>query len=156
MSTKKKKRTISASSKPATKGRQTRAAKANAVQAAASMPGELHSDVTTEMPSTSAPELSRTEAETPASVKAPPARAPTAKKCSALDAAFQVLSETGQPMSCPELIAAMTAKGYWSSPKGRTPAATLYSALLRELQTKGDQARFCKTDRGKFAVRQAV
>src|SRR5262245_21174967 len=133
MSTKKKKRTISASSKPASKGLQTRAAKAKAVQAAASMPGELPSDGTTEMPSASAPQPARTEAKPPVSVNAPPNHAPCAKKCSALDAAFQVLSETGQPMSCPELIAAMTAKGYWSSPKGRTPAATLYSALLREL-----------------------
>jgi hypothetical protein len=47
----------------------------------------------------------------------------------------------------------MAAKGYWQSPKGRTPAGTLYSALLRELQTKGDQARFRKTGRGKFALR---
>jgi hypothetical protein len=54
------------------------------------------------------------------------------------------------------LIAAMAAKGYWSSPRGRTPAATLYSAILRELQTKGETARFIKTERGKFAQRGAV
>jgi hypothetical protein len=71
----------------------------------------------------------------------------------ALDAAAKVLGETGQSMSCPELITAMAANGYWHSPKGRTPAATLYAALLRELQTKGDQARFRKTGRGKFALR---
>ena len=41
-------------------------------------------------------------------------------------------------------------KGYWTSPGGKTPAATLYSALLREVTTKGDQARFTKTERGKF------
>jgi hypothetical protein len=156
MSTKKKKRTIPSSSKPATKGRQTRAAKAKAVPAAAPTAAELNSDGTTDMPFTSAPEPSRTEAEAPASVKALPDPATKAKKLSALDAAFQVLGETGQAMSCQELIAAMAAKGYWSSPTGRTPAATLYSALLRELQTKGDQARFCKSGRGKFALRQTV
>jgi hypothetical protein len=75
---------------------------------------------------------------------------------SALDAAAQVLHETGQAMSCPELIAGMAAKDYWKSPKGRTPAATLYSALLRELQTKGEQARFVKAGRGKFALRGVV
>ena len=59
-------------------------------------------------------------------------------------------------MSCPELITAMTAQAYWQSPKGRTPAATLCSALLRELQTKGEQAPFVKVGEGKFALRGAV
>ena len=59
-------------------------------------------------------------------------------------------------MSCPELVRAMASKGYWSSPTGRIPAGTLYSAILRELQTKGEQARFVKTQRGKFALRGAV
>jgi len=76
------------------------------------------------------------------------------KKLSALDAAARVLGETGQAMSCPELIAAMAARGYWSSPRGRTPAGTLYSAVLREMQTKGDQARFRKSARGKFTLRE--
>jgi hypothetical protein len=77
------------------------------------------------------------------------------KRLSALDAAAQVLSEAGQPMNCQEMIAAMAAKGYWTSPAGKTPAATLYSALLREIKTKGDQTRFQKTERGKFARTQA-
>jgi hypothetical protein len=79
-----------------------------------------------------------------------------ADKLSALDAAAKVLGESGQPLSCPELITAMAAKGYWNSPKGRTPAATLYSALLRERQTKGEQGRFVKVGRGKFALRAAL
>jgi hypothetical protein len=61
-----------------------------------------------------------------------------------------VLEEAGQPMNCQELIKAMAAKGFWTSPAGRTPAATLYSAILRELKTKGSQARFQKTSRGHF------
>jgi hypothetical protein len=77
-------------------------------------------------------------------------------KLSALDAAAKVLAEADQAMNCVELIAAIAAKGYWNSPRGRTPAATLYSALLRELQAKGDQARFCKTERGKFVLRRSV
>jgi hypothetical protein len=76
-----------------------------------------------------------------------------AKKRSALDAAAQVLAQASAPLTCQELIAAMAAQGLWSSPAGKTPAATLYSALLRELQTKGDQGRFVKTERGKFALR---
>jgi hypothetical protein len=74
-------------------------------------------------------------------------------KLSALDAAAKVLAETGQPMTCQELIGAMAAKGYWSSPAGKTPSATLYSALLRETTTKGEKSRFVKADRGRFALR---
>jgi hypothetical protein len=79
------------------------------------------------------------------------AAAPKEKKVSALDAAAKVLEETGQARTCQEMIAQMAAKGYWTSPNGRTPAATLYSAVLREIAAKGQEARFVKTDRGKFA-----
>jgi hypothetical protein len=78
---------------------------------------------------------------------------PTEKKVSALDAAARVFAEEGRPMTCQEMIDAMAAKGYWTSPGGATPAATLYSAILREMTTKGAAARFIKTDRGKFALR---
>lgn len=120
------------------------------------MQAELNSAEPIEIAFTATPEPARTEAEAPAPVEALADHGTRAKKRSALDAALQVLGEAGQEMSCAELIAAMAAKGYWSSRKGRTPAATLYSALLRELQTKGDQARFCKTGRGKFALRPTV
>ena len=79
-----------------------------------------------------------------------------ARKLSALDAAAKVLGETGRAMSCPELITAMAAKGYWTSPAGQTPASTLYAACLREIKTKGQGARFRKGERGKFALRGAV
>src|SRR5207248_7940810 len=65
---------------------------------------------------------------TPAAVSAPePANATAQRKAkaeaqpktlSALDAAAKVLDEAGQEMSCPELIAAMAAQGYWTSPRG--------------------------------------
>ena len=73
------------------------------------------------------------------------------KKLSALDAAAKVLAETGQPMACKEMIEAMAKKGYWSSPGGKTPASTLYSAITKEISTKGKESRFKKTDRGRFA-----
>src|SRR5262249_56964886 len=81
------------------------------------------------------------------STKAKPQRSPktaaaTPKKLSALNAAVRVLEETKKAMSCPELIEVMATKGYWTSPGGKTPASTLYSAMLRELQTKGKEARF--------------
>jgi hypothetical protein len=68
----------------------------------------------------------------------------------------ELLAESGQAMSCQELIAAMVAKNYWSSPKGRTPAATLYACFLREMKTKGEKARMVKTARGKFALRPSM
>src|SRR5437016_5279130 len=77
------------------------------------------------------------------------------KKLSALDAAAKVLGEIGEAMNCQEMIQAMAEKGYWTSPGGKTPHATLYSAILRELQTKGKDARFKKTERGKFSISKA-
>jgi len=74
------------------------------------------------------------------------------KKTSALEASVQVLSEAGQALNCQEMIAAMSAKGYWTSPGGKTPAATLYSAIAREIITKGTSSRFVKAERGKFAL----
>ena len=78
-----------------------------------------------------------------------------AKKLSAIDAAAKVLAETGATMTCKELIGAMAGKGYWTSPGGKTPDATLCSAMLREIAVKGDHARFIKTGPGRFARREA-
>jgi hypothetical protein len=74
------------------------------------------------------------------------------KKISALDAAAQVLAASKEPMNAKELIEAMAAKNLWTSPGGKTPHATLYSAILREIGTKGKEARFKKTDRGHFVA----
>ena len=73
-----------------------------------------------------------------------------AKKVSTLDAAARVLEETGEKMTCKEMIDAMAAKGYWSSPGGQTPDRTLYAAIIKEIATKGKEARFKKTEPGKF------
>jgi hypothetical protein len=103
-----------------------------------------------------APPVEQTDAAaatpTPAKSKAKKAKAPKkpkAKKTSALDAAFRVLEEAGQPMTCPEMFEAMTRKGYWTSPGGKTPAVTLYSAILQGTQTKGDASMRAKMA-GKF------
>jgi hypothetical protein len=57
-------------------------------------------------------------------------------------------------MNTRQLIEVMSQKGYWTSPGGKTPWATLYSAILREITNDGDAARFVKTERGKFAFRK--
>jgi len=80
---------------------------------------------------------------------------PQEKKLSALDAAAKVLAETRTRMSCQELIGAMAGKGYWMSPGGKTPSATLYSAIAREIAMKGEQARFTKAGPGRFGPRGA-
>ena len=74
------------------------------------------------------------------------------KRVSALDAAAQVLGKAEQPMRAQELIAAMAEQGLWKSPAGKTPHATLYAAILREIGKKGDAARFQKVDRGLFEI----
>ena len=74
------------------------------------------------------------------------------KKLSCVTAAFKVLTESTEPLNAKEIIDAMVAKGYWLSPAGKTPHATLYSAILREL-AKGDASRFIKSERGRFAAK---
>jgi hypothetical protein len=74
------------------------------------------------------------------------------RKVSLLDAAAQVLAESAEPMNAKQMVEAVSAKGLWSSPKGKTPHATLSAAILRETQTKGADARFRKVERGLFAA----
>lgn len=78
----------------------------------------------------------------------------TSKKLSALDAAAQVLAAAGAPMNTKAMIEEMAAKGLWTSPGGKTPSATLYSAILREITVKGDASRFEKSDRGTFTIKR--
>lgn len=75
-------------------------------------------------------------------------------KMSALDAAAQVLASTKEPMNTKAMIDAMAAKGLWTSPGGKTPHATLYAAILREINDKGAEARFEKVDRGQFRIKK--
>ncbi len=86
-------------------------------------------------------------------VKAPkPVKEPKGeKKLSCLGAAVEVLKASKEPMACKEMIDAMSSKKLWVS-DAPTPAATLYSAILREIQKKGIDARFKKTERGHFAL----
>ncbi len=85
-----------------------------------------------------------------------PAKEPKPKRVSALDAAAKVLAASEVPMRAKEMIAAMEAKKLWTSPGGKTPEATLYAAIIREIAAKGSAARFKKHERGVFvAGRQA-
>jgi len=75
-----------------------------------------------------------------------------AKKLSQIEAAIKVLAKAGEPMNCKAMVEAMTKQGLWTSPGGATPDATLYSSILRDINTKGKDARFKKTDRGHFTL----
>jgi hypothetical protein len=75
---------------------------------------------------------------------------PKEKRLSALDAAAKVLASAKEPMNTKALIAEMEKKGLWKSPGGKTPAATLYAAIIREIGLKKREARFVKTERGLF------
>ena len=81
------------------------------------------------------------------------ASAPKApRRVSALDAAAKVLAGADSPMRAKEMIAAMEAKKLWTSPGGKTPEATLYAAIIREIAAKGTAARFKKHERGVFVA----
>ncbi|GIX05022.1 MAG: hypothetical protein KatS3mg114_0891 [Planctomycetaceae bacterium] len=109
----------------------------------------------TKKTSKKAPAKKTTKASADKPAKARKERAPKADgKLSQLDAAVKVLAEAKEPMTTKAMIDAMAAKGYWTSPGGKTPQATLYSAILREIQKKGKEARFEKIDRGQFRLKK--
>jgi hypothetical protein len=72
------------------------------------------------------------------------------KKLSLIDAAIEVLRKAKQPMNCKEMVQAVFDAKLWSPGTGKTPSATLYSAILRDL--KSDTPRFEKVDRGQFQL----
>jgi len=73
------------------------------------------------------------------------------RKPGCLDAAVRVLREAGKPMACGDIVKVALEKGYWQT-KGQTPHSTLYAAVIREIAAKGKEARFHKTDRGRFEL----
>ena len=83
--------------------------------------------------------------------RALPARRSLGKGGSGLDAAAEVLEEAGEALSCKAIVECSLEEGYWKT-DGKTPAATIYAAILREIQKKDDEARFRKAARGKFEL----
>lgn len=70
------------------------------------------------------------------------------RKLSLLGAARQILKKSKKPMNCVELVEAAAEQGLWTSPGGKTPHATLYSAILRDIASEAPT--FKKVDRGHF------
>jgi hypothetical protein len=71
---------------------------------------------------------------------------------SGLDAAAKVLADSGKEMRVGEIVEAMEQKGLWKSKAGKTPEATVYAAIIREIRDKGVDSRFTKKERGLFAA----
>ncbi len=74
------------------------------------------------------------------------------KQTTLLDAAVAILRKASRPMSVQEIVGKIRAKRLWRS-EGKTPTATLSSSILREIQDKGDDARFIKVGPGRFALK---
>ena len=72
-------------------------------------------------------------------------------RSSGLSGAYRVLKEAGKPLNCKAMVGMMLDKGYWKT-EGKTPWATLYSAILREITLKKTDSRFKKAGRGLFAL----
>ncbi len=83
----------------------------------------------------------------------PKAKPAPKKKMSGLDAVTKVLAEAKGSLTTKEMVEKALAKGYWKT-SGKTPAATIYAGILREMGSKGNAARFRKTGPGKFALRK--
>jgi hypothetical protein len=95
-------------------------------------------------------EISKTKGKARGKGKGQGAKPPEGEM-SCLNAAAKVLAEKGEPMTCREMIGAMATKGYWTTPGGLTPHASLYSSISREIRDKGKESRFKKSERGMFA-----
>lgn len=70
------------------------------------------------------------------------------KKPSGLDLAAKVLAASKEPLNAKTIAERAITAGWKTS--GKTPHATLYAAMIREMRDKGKAARFEKVDRGLF------
>ena len=84
---------------------------------------------------------------------APPtanAKPQKAKRLSGLDHAATVLAAAKEPLAAKTIAERAIAAGWTTN--GKTPHATLYAAMTREITAKGKDARFAKVERGLFTV----
>jgi hypothetical protein len=72
------------------------------------------------------------------------------RKISGLDAAAKVLTESTEPLNATTIAEKAIAAGWVTN--GKTPHATLYAAMIREIAVKGRESRFKKTERGLFTA----
>ena len=76
---------------------------------------------------------------------------PVGKKKPLLEFAVECLKAYNEPMSCKEIIVMAESVGWERT--GKTPEQSLYSGIFREIQQKGLQSRFRKSQiKGKFEL----
>ena len=92
------------------------------------------------------PASAKAKATAPAKERKP---TPT-KRLSGLDLAAKVLADADEPLNAKTIAERAIAAGWNTS--GKTPEATLYAAMIREIAKKGAESRFRKHDRGLFAA----
>ena len=81
-------------------------------------------------------------------------RPPKEPRTSAMQAALIVLKDAPpEGMSAKDMVEAMASSKLWTSPGGKTPEASLYASIIREIAKKGEGARFRKVSRGRFVLR---
>ena len=68
-----------------------------------------------------------------------------------LTAAANLLAENGLTMNCNSIVQTLDEKGIWRSPGGKTPWATLHTAIATEMK-KGSQSRIVRKDKGQYAA----
>lgn len=73
------------------------------------------------------------------------------KRPSGLDLAAKMLADASEPLAAKTIAERVIAAGWQTS--GKTPHATLYAAMVREIQSKGTDARFVKVERGRFKAK---
>lgn len=101
-------------------------------------------------------DATRANTAAPKAKPVPQGKPPKPPHISALSAAVLVLaSAPAEGLSAKAMIEQMVAQELWSSPKGKTPEASLYAAIVREIGRKGKAARFRKVDRGRFVLTQS-
>ena len=72
------------------------------------------------------------------------------KKLSLLDAAVEVLKQSGEPMNTREMVKAATDSGLWIPTDCKTPEQTLYGSIFREMKIKENPRIVKSTVKGKF------
>lgn len=89
----------------------------------------------------------------PAPAPVEPAPAAPARRMSLVGAAVVILRAHQYELPVRDIMRRITESGLWSSPAGKTPEQTLYSAIIREIAAKGTNARFRRGQiRGCFYV----
>ena len=72
------------------------------------------------------------------------------KKLSLMDAAVEVLKQSGEPMNTREMVKVATDSGLWIPTDCKTPEQTLYGSIFREMKIKENPRIVKSSVKGKF------